>query len=150
MNFDGKVARYWRWYVHDQNCATIQSWEFKGRVPSSSDASCSVDTTSDGEATSDDTGIWNFSLRGTTGTEEVQIIDGDNTVTQTLSTEFVEFTAQSSQITIEHMNDGQENGQSRDVRFESTSSVIIDHANLQTWDCDNNNSTLPALAACIT
>ena len=49
MNFEGKVARYWRWYVQDQNCATIQSWEFKGRVPSSSDASCSVDVTSDGK-----------------------------------------------------------------------------------------------------
>ena len=30
MEFNGQIARYWRWYVADQNCATISSWEFKG------------------------------------------------------------------------------------------------------------------------
>ena len=32
LNFSPQTARYWRWVVADQNCATIRSWEFSGTV----------------------------------------------------------------------------------------------------------------------
>ena len=30
MEFNARVARYWRWYAADTTCPTIKNWEFKG------------------------------------------------------------------------------------------------------------------------
>ena len=62
-------------------------------------------------------------------------------VVHTLTTSFVEYVTHSSQITIQHNNDGRENGVSRDVLFESDEEVTIVHSNLQAWGCDESDSS---------